>query len=81
MTALQLNAEFYRTMGIIAEDEALMTQALKYLKKLATKKQDQTQLSEKEFFEKLDRAEKDIAEGKGTSFSNLDDMHAWLNAL
>ncbi|MBO7140664.1 MAG: hypothetical protein J6W19_08870 [Prevotella sp.] len=22
MTALQLNAEFYRTMGIIAEDEA-----------------------------------------------------------
>ena len=37
--------------------------------------------AEKEFLEKLDRGESDTAEGKGTRFSNLDDMHAWPNAL
>ena len=42
MTAIQLNAEIYRTMSVIAEDEGLLRLALKYLKKLATKKQDET---------------------------------------
>lgn len=42
MTTVQLNAEVYRTMGVIAEDEGLLRQALKYLKKLAAKKQDET---------------------------------------
>ena len=68
-------------MSVIAEDEGLLRQALKYIKKLATKKQDETLMTKDEFFAKLDRAEKDIAEGKGIRFSNLDDMHAWLNSL
>lgn len=38
-------------------------------------------MSEEEFYGKLDRAEREIAEGKGTRFSNLEDMHAWLNSL
>ena len=42
MTALQLNAEIYRSLGVIAEDETLMTRAAKYLKKLAAKKEDPT---------------------------------------
>ena len=33
MTALELNAEFYKTMGIIANDESLMSKALKYTSK------------------------------------------------
>ena len=32
MTTIQLNAEIYRAMGVIAEDEGLMKRALKYLK-------------------------------------------------
>jgi hypothetical protein len=56
MTAIQLNAEIYRTMGIIAEDENLLKQALKYLKKLATKKQDETLMTKEEFFARVDRA-------------------------
>ena len=68
-------------MSVIAEDEGLLRQALEYIKKLATKKQDETLMTKDEFFAKLDRAEKDIAEGKGIRFSNLDDMHAWLNSL
>ncbi len=33
MDALQLNAEIYRAMSEIAEDETLMNKALKYIKK------------------------------------------------
>ena len=39
MTALQLNAELFRELSIIAEDEGLMKKAVKYLKKLSAKKQ------------------------------------------
>ena len=39
MTALQLNAELFRELSIIAEDEGLMKKAVKYLKKLTAKKQ------------------------------------------
>ena len=34
MTALQLNAELFRELSIIAEDEGLMKKALKALKKI-----------------------------------------------
>jgi hypothetical protein len=56
MTAIQLNAEIYRTMGIIAEDENLLKQALRYLKKLASKKQDETLMTEEQFFARVDKA-------------------------
>ena len=81
MTTLQLNAEVFRTMADIAEDEGLMKQALRYLKRLASKKQDDTLIDKEQYLAKLDRAEKDIAQGKGTRFTNLEDMHAWLNSL
>ncbi len=81
MTSMQLNAEIYRTMSIIAEDESLLAQALKYLKKLAAKKQDETLMTKEEFFEKLDRAEQQFNRGEGFRFSNREEMNAWLNSL
>ena len=39
MTAMQLNAELFRELSIIAEDEGLMKKAVKYLKKLTAQKQ------------------------------------------
>ena len=65
MTTIQLNAELYRAMGEIADDETLMTKVLKYVKKLAAKKHDETLMTKEEFFAKLDEAEHEIAEGKG----------------
>lgn len=56
MTAIQLNAEIYRTMGGIAEDEGLLRQALKYLKKLASKKQNEALMTKEDFFARVDRA-------------------------
>ena len=81
MTSIQLNAELLRNMSIIAEDENLLKRAAKYLRKLVAEKQDPTLMTKEDFFAKINKAEKDIAEGKGITFTNKDDMNAWLNSL
>ena len=65
MTAIQLNAELYRNMGIIADDEVLMKKVLKYVKRLAATKEDSTLMSQTEFFARVDEAKKQIRDGKG----------------
>ena len=82
MDTMRLYAELLRNMSIIAEDENLLKRAAKYLRKLvAEKKADPTLLTKEEFFARIDKAEKEIAEGKGVTFKNKDDMNAWLNSL
>ena len=81
MTAIQMNAELLRNMSIIAEDENLLKRAAKYLRKLVAEKKDPTLMTKEEFFAKIDKAEAEIAEGKGITFTNKDDMNAWLNSL
>ena len=82
MTAIEMNAELLRNMSIIAEDENLLKRAAKYLHKLVAEKQAApTELTREEFFARVDKAEKEIAEGKGITFTNKDDMNAWLNSL
>lgn len=69
MTALQLNAELFRELSIIAEDENLMQKAVKYLKKLTAKKQamDETEyiMSSPKMVEILRQGEEDIKNGRG----------------
>ena len=69
MTALQLNAELFRELSIIAEDEGLMKKAVKYLKMLSAKKQamDETEyiMSSPEMVRIIRQGEKDIEEGRG----------------
>ena len=81
MTALQLNAEMYRALGQIADDVNLMEKALKYVKKLAAKKEDPTLMTKEEFFARVDEAREEIRQGKGKRFSNPEEMKAWLNSL
>ena len=82
MTAVQLNAEILRNLGTLAEDENMLKRVAKYLRKLvAEKKTDPTLLTKEEFFARVDKAEKEIAEGKGVTFTNKNDMNAWLNSL
>ena len=45
MTAIQLNAEIYEALSIIAKDETLLRKAAKALKKLASQKSDETLMS------------------------------------
>ena len=81
MTTMQLYAEMLRNMSIIAEDENLLKRAAEYLRKLVAEKEDPTLMTMEEFYARVDKAEKEIAEGKGTTFTNKDDMNAWLNSL
>ena len=82
MTTIEMFAELLRNMSIIAEDEKLLKRAAKYLRKLVAEKQAApTELTREEFFARVDKAEKEIAEGKGITFTNKDDMNDWLNSL
>ena len=53
-----MNAELYRAMGVIADDETLMAKVLKYVKRLAAKKEDPTLMTKEEFFARVDEAKK-----------------------
>jgi len=82
MTAIQLNAELYRAMGEIADDETLLEKVLKYVKKLASKKKaDPTLMSKEEFFAKLERAEKQIARGEYSEMLPGEDLTTHLKRL
>jgi hypothetical protein len=86
MTAIQmkLNAELFGALQTISSDEGLMKKAVRSLKRIASQKQakeDPTLMTKEEFFAKIERAEKEIAEGKGITFTNRNDMNAWLNSL
>lgn len=85
MTAIQLgamNAEILRNLGVIAEDEHLLNRVAKYVRKLVKeKKNDPTLFTKEEFFARVDEAERQIANGKGITFTNRDDMNKWLNSL
>ena len=59
MTALELNAELYRNLGIIAEDETMFEKVVKYVRNLAKKiQEDPTRMTKEEYFRRLDEAEK-----------------------
>ncbi|MBP5393990.1 MAG: hypothetical protein J6Y59_09265 [Bacteroidaceae bacterium] len=82
MTALQMNAELYRAMGVIADDETLMAKVLKYVKRLAAKKEeDSTLMTKEEFFARVDKSKAQYERGEYTRFSNEDEMVKWLNSL
>ena len=63
MTAVQLNAELFRQLSIIVEDESMMAKLLKYAKKLTAKKEDETLVSKEEFMASLERGEEEYRQG------------------
>ena len=82
MNALQLNAELFKNLGIIAEDETMMVKVAKYVRKLAKQlTDDPTRMTKEEFFARVNAAEREIAEGKGTTFTDKNEMLQWLNSL
>ena len=78
MTALQLNAEIYRNMGIIAEDESMLERVAKYVRKLAKQMtEDPTCMTKEEFFARIDEAEK----GPGHRMLPDEDLTAFLKRM
>lgn len=55
-STLALNADFLRDLSVVAEDENLLTKAVKYIRKLAAKKEYPTLMTKEEFFKRIDKA-------------------------
>lgn len=81
MTAVQLNAELFRQLSIIAEDESMMAKLLKYAKKLTAKKENDTLISKEEFMASLERGEEEYRQGKTHRLNSIDELHSFLNSL
>ena len=81
MTAAQLNAmntELWQSIGAIADSEPLMKRLTRYAKKLLKERQtDPTLLTEQEFFDKVERAEKQ----SGKQFASVDELDNYIRAL
>lgn len=76
-----MNAEILHNLSTIANDADMLNRVAKYLRRLTKKREDETLMTREEFFRKLDEAEEDIAQGRGRTFSNIEDMNNWLNSL
>lgn len=76
-----MNAELFRQLSIIAEDESMMTKLLKYAKKLTAKKQDDTLVSKEDFMASLERGEEEYRQGKTHRLNTIDELHSFLNSL
>ena len=82
MTALQLNADIYRNLGIIAEDESVLRKAAKYLARLAKQMtEDPTCMTKEEYFAMLNRSKEQAERGEVYRFNDKEKMLNWLNTL
>lgn len=78
MNASPLNAEFFRNLGIIAEDENMLDKVVKYVRRLAKKMTDDpTLMTKEEYFRRLDEAEK----GPSRRFASIDELDSYLQSL
>lgn len=67
MTTIELTAELFRQLSIIAEDETLMRKAVKALRKLAQQKEEKQEdkyISKEEILAGIDAGLKDWKAGK-----------------
>ena len=81
MNALQLNAELYRTLGALAEDEKLLMKVLKYAKRLVAKKEDPTLMTKEEFFAMIDDSLEQARQGKVYEPNPGETMEEFLNRM
>ena len=59
MTAVQLNADIYRNLEVIADNETLLAKVAKYVRRLVKQQTDDpTHMSKEEFFARVDEADK-----------------------
>ena len=81
MTAVQLNAmntELWQSIVAIADSESLMRRLTRYAKKLLKERQaDPTLMTKEEFFDKIDRAEKQ----PGKTFASVEELDKYIRAL
>ncbi|MBO4905830.1 MAG: hypothetical protein J5486_02190 [Bacteroidaceae bacterium] len=81
MTAIQLNAlnaQMWRDLGTIAEDEGMMRRVAKYLRRVVKEMTaDPTLMTKDEFFQMLDEAEK----GPSKRFDSVEELDQYIRNL
>ena len=79
MASLQLNADLFRDLSIIAEDEVLSARLMRYIKRLiATKKTDPALMTEEELLDKIERGEQAYQRGECHELLANEDVTAYL---
>ena len=78
---MQLNAEIYESLSIIANDESLLRKAAKSLKRLASQFEDQTLMTKDEFFAVVDKSLEEAKEGKVKRIATPTELSSFLESL
>ena len=82
MTAIQMNAmnaEVWRNIGAIADNEELMRRLARYPRRLVQEQQsDPTLMTKEEYFAKLERAERQADRGEGMLMLPGEDLSHFL---
>lgn len=79
---MRMDAEFYRNLGIVAEDEAMLEKVYKYVRRLARQlSDDPTRMTKEDYYAMLDRSKAQMSEGKVYRFDDRGKMLDWLNTL
>ncbi len=81
MTTIQKNAELFRMLSIIAEDELLSAKLMRYIKKLTASKQDSAQMTKEEFLARVDESKEDAKSGKVFRVETKEGLSHFLNNL
>ncbi|MDO4163798.1 MAG: hypothetical protein Q4D56_05350 [Bacteroides sp.] len=76
MTTMELNAELFRQLSIIAEDESLMRKAVKTITRLAHQKTEKAEeeteyISKEEILAGIDAGLKDVKAGRTMTFEEF----------
>ena len=80
MTAVQLRAELFREMNPLLDSEAALKKLLKYVQKLAAKKEDPTLMTHTELVERIEEAEREYREGKTLSFASAEELDRYIRS-
>ncbi len=78
---MELNAQIWRDIAEIADDEMLMMRLAKYLKRLAAKKNDPTEITKEEFYRHIEEAEAQYARGEYSEMLPGEDLTTHLRRL
>ena len=81
MTAMEVNTQIWRDIAEIADNESLMKQLAKYLKKLVAKKTDPTLMTKEEFFAKVDKSLEQARQGRVHRIDSKEELDQFLNSL
>ena len=76
-----MNTQIWRSIAEIADDESLMEQLAKYLKKLVAKKNDSTCMTKEEFFARVDESLQQARQGKLHRIESKAELNQFLNSL